>query len=132
MTNELWIDPLLFQYLERVAPGVLGYTVDHEGELWIPTIYAEHERNGDVGRYLDTLPTDRRVVVPNVVNPILRGMLQRRGFVAGWEDSVEFDERFPIWERPAGYERNSSGNRAGVYVGLGTLLLIIILIIILT
>lgn len=67
--------------LDELAPGVMGYTVDKADALYVPMIIATKPGNGDVGRYLDTLPTDRKVIVPNVMNPILMGMLDRRGFV---------------------------------------------------
>lgn len=65
-----------------LAPGVYGWTRDlSDGSLEIPSLRAETEGNGDIGRYLDGLPTDRKIVVPLVTNPRLAGMLERRGFV---------------------------------------------------
>lgn len=65
-----------------IAPGVYGWTRDlHDGGLEIPSIRAETEGNGDVGRYLDALQRDRKIVVPLVTNIRLAGMLERRGFV---------------------------------------------------
>lgn len=98
--NEVHIDPALYEFMGRLAPGVLGYSVDHEGEYWVPVIYAIEEGSGAVGRFLDSLPTDRRVVVPNVINIRLAGMLQRRGFTEGTEQTEEAGE-IPVWERPA-------------------------------
>lgn len=67
--------------LDLLAPGVRGYTRDRPSELWIPYIMAENEGNGDVGAYLDSLPRDRPIVIPNVINERLYKMLGRRGFV---------------------------------------------------
>lgn len=86
--------------MEQVAPGVIGYLVEHDdGSLYVPLIAAVDEGRGDVGRFLDSLPTDRRVVVPNVLNDILAGMLKRRGF----KNRMEMDEDGPVavWARRA-------------------------------
>jgi len=72
-----------------LAPGVRGYTLDVDGALWVPLIYAEDEGSGQVGDYLDSLPFNRTVVVPNILSGRLAGMLQRRGFspsVAEYEE----------------------------------------------
>jgi hypothetical protein len=105
---QLRIDPSMFDFLTQLAPGVVGYDVDHEGELWIPVIHAENPGAGDVGRYLDSLPTDRTVVVPNVINGQLAEMLERRGFqhtMKAIEDKdVEEslgEEAVEVWERAA-------------------------------
>jgi len=64
----------------ELAPGVRGYTLEVGGDLWLPLIYAEDEGSGQVGEYLDSLPFDRTVVVPNILSGRLAGMLKRRGF----------------------------------------------------
>lgn len=76
-----------------LAPGVLGIVIDYEGALWIPVIMADPETEGagHVGRYLDSL-AHRHVVVPNVMNPKLEGMLNRRGFHVETIYSWEFKE----------------------------------------
>jgi len=71
----------------RLAPGVRGYTVWSGGALYIPIIVADSEGTGDVGRYLDSLPRDRTVKFPTVLNPRLCGMLRRRGFRPVIEDT---------------------------------------------
>ena len=73
----------------ELAPGVRGYTLDVDGDLWLPLIYAEGEGSGQVGAYLDSLPFDRRVVVPNILSGRLAGMLKRRGFVTETVTSSE-------------------------------------------
>lgn len=85
--------------LDLLAPGVEGYTVETHDGLYVPLIVAKVRGNGDVGRYLDSLPTDRRVVVPNVVNSLLAEMLARRGFVLTEEWAEPYEEMVPIWER---------------------------------
>lgn len=68
------------------APGVTALTTEREdGTLYIWTVRATNPGSGDVSRYLDGLPTDRRVIVPNVLNDKLRAMLERRGFECGEE-----------------------------------------------
>lgn len=103
---QLRVDPALFPFMRHLADGVVGYDVDHEGELWVPVIAATEPGNGDVARYLDSLPTDRTVVVPNVVSSQLAAMLERRGFrntLKAIEDAdVEASlgsEVVDVWER---------------------------------
>lgn len=66
----------------KLAPGVYGWTRDlADGSLEIPSLRAEHEGDGSVGKYINSLPRDRKIIVPLVTNPRLAGMLDRRGFV---------------------------------------------------
>lgn len=92
----------MFDFIVELAPRVTGYTVETDDGLYVPVITAEREGSGDVGRFLDSLPKDRRVVVPNVVNPRLEGMLIRRGFTLTEEWSDAFEEMVPVWERLLG------------------------------
>lgn len=71
----------------RLAPGVRGYTVWSHGALYIPLMIADREGHGDVGRYLDALPTDRTIKVPTVTSARLLGMLTRRGYMKVEEQS---------------------------------------------
>ena len=86
---------------ERRADGVLGYSIETERGLYIPWVQAEVEGDGRVGRYLDSLPRDRRVVFPTIISGRLAGMLARRGFTPGYEwaeevgETVDFMERVP-------------------------------------
>jgi hypothetical protein len=83
-----------------IAPGVRGYTVDNGRKgLYVPLVIAENEGSGDVGRYLDSLPKDRRVVFPNVLSKRLVGMLSRRGFTRGSEWGGEMWGVVDIWVR---------------------------------
>jgi hypothetical protein len=82
-----------------VSPGVRAIVFDVPDGIYIPWIHAEHEGGGDVGRYLDGLPRDRRIVFPTVMNQRLVGMLERRGFVQTHEWSPEFAKNVEIWER---------------------------------
>ena len=81
----------------EIAPGVLGVAFDMLNGIYIPLVRAAHEGNGDVARFLDDLPLDRRIVFPNVMSPKLQGMLVRRGFRAAWdaEGECEVMERLP-------------------------------------
>lgn len=64
-----------------IAPGVRGCVIEHEGELHIPIVSAEHPGTGAVAAFLDSLPQNKRVVFPTVVSYRLADMLLRRGFV---------------------------------------------------
>jgi hypothetical protein len=46
----------------ELAPGVLGYAMEANGAICIPSIMAAC---GDVGRFLDSLPVDRIVRFPS-------------------------------------------------------------------
>lgn len=88
---------------KAIAPGVWGYTMEEEGALWIPVLVAERPGQGNVGRYLDSLPRDRTIKVPNVLSSRLAGMLARRGFMA-CEEACQIDgvaECVEIWVREA-------------------------------
>jgi hypothetical protein len=93
-------EPRLVDPEEMLAPGVRGYSVETERGLYVPVIIAIDEGSGNVGRYLDSLPRDRRVVVPNVMNSLLAAMLERRGFTRAreWADEP-FDEWIEVYER---------------------------------
>lgn len=66
--------------MPEVAPGVRGVVTEWDGAVIVGAISAVTPRNGDVGHYLDSLPTDRPVLFPNVINDRLAEMLERRGF----------------------------------------------------
>lgn len=87
--------------LELIAPGVAGYGVQTKEAIYFPVIEALHPGNGDVGRWLDSLPTDRTIRIPDVLNPKLRGMLERRGYVPVFEYAEEFEEDVEVMERKA-------------------------------
>jgi len=71
----------------ELAPGVFGFLREFIGPnthtIEIASLRAAHEGNGDVGRYLDSLPKDQTVVVPLVTSERLAGMLDRRGYRKG-------------------------------------------------
>ena len=62
-------------------------------------VFSDRPGEGNMGKFLDSLPRDRRVVFPTVVNSVLEGMLARRGFARGTEvyqgDLYEIMERLP-------------------------------------
>ena len=97
LENGVVIDPAKTQ--DAFAPGVNGYSVETPEGLYIPVVMATNPGSGEVGRWLDSLPKDRRIVFASVFSPRLAGMLQRRG----WSYSEEWDERsgesLPCWER---------------------------------
>jgi hypothetical protein len=100
VTEEPWITEDASGGLVEIGPGVNGYLFDlGEQGLYIPFIEAQNPGSGDVARYLDNLPRDRRIVFPTVLSPRLLGMLKRRGFTDGYEWAEEFGEHCHIWER---------------------------------
>jgi len=84
---------------KQLAPGVHGSLFDDPNGIYVPTISADVPGSGDVGRYLDNLPRNRRIIFPNVLSAVLRGMLLRRGFIETTEYAEEFDETVEIMER---------------------------------
>jgi len=82
-----------------LGPGVFGYSVETPDGLYIPIVQAERPGKGDVGRWLDSLPTDRRIVFASVYSSRLAGMLERRGWAFVVEHDPRTDEDVPCWER---------------------------------
>lgn len=81
------LDGLLLSLMhERAVPlnasgSVVGEVLDNGVWIEVRSVIAGDPRvPGDVGRWLDTLPLDRKVIVPAVVSGRLAGMLERRGF----------------------------------------------------
>jgi hypothetical protein len=76
-------DQIRRQLEHPLWPGVMGW-YQYRGapfEIWIPSLRAVNEGNGDVGKFLDFgLRPDFTYVVPLVTNPRLADMLDRRGF----------------------------------------------------
>lgn len=82
--------PFMGHEMVELAPGVFGFTrTEPDGTLVIPMIAAKHPGAGDVGRYLDGLPTNRRIIVEACISIRLAGMLKRRGFV--WRPDATWD-----------------------------------------
>lgn len=84
---------------ELLAPGVLGYKIETEDAIYIPLIQAVTEGSGAVGAYLDSLPADRAIKIPDVISDRLRKMLLRRGYVVTHEYAEEFEEDVEIMTR---------------------------------
>lgn len=64
-----------------ISPGVFGVVYeDMMGSIIVNWIRAKKEGSGAVGRYLDSLPTDRHIQFIAVTSDRLKGMLERRGF----------------------------------------------------
>lgn len=81
----------------ELAPGVQGYAMaGPDGSTYVPWLEAEHEGNGDVGRFLDSL--DSGTKVPTVISKRLMGMLARRG----WKPTIEHTDMGPcdVWVKP--------------------------------
>jgi len=100
-TNQLNVDPRTFQLMQELAPGVYGYTMEHEGALYVPLLVAENPGTGQVRAYLDSLPRDRTVKFPCVISSILEAALLRRGFVPSVEWSDTHQEHVDVLVRHA-------------------------------
>ncbi len=87
----------LLEPLDELFPGVRGYAVERNGEIWIPLVEFEHPGDGNVGCMLDVLSPRCRIV--NVCTDILRDMLQRRGWVMSTTETDDGDA-VDVW-RPA-------------------------------
>jgi hypothetical protein len=84
--------------MDTLAPGVIGYAMDErERGLYVPIIHSIDEGHGNVGRFLDALKERPLVKIPNVMSAVLRGMLERRGFVVEREYAKEFDTSVDVW-----------------------------------
>lgn len=83
----------------EIAPGVRGVVFDTGNGIYVPLVSAERPGSGDVAKWLDGLPRDRRVVFPNVISARLAEMLRKRGFVETTEFAPEFGEHVDIMER---------------------------------
>jgi hypothetical protein len=84
--------------MDELAPGVLGYAMDvRERGLYVPIIHSTEEGKGNVGRFLDRLKERPLVKIPNVMSAVLRGMLDRRGFVVEREYAEDFGESVEVW-----------------------------------
>lgn len=91
---------------EDLAPGVKGIVFEEAGILYIGVLAATTPFNGDVGRYLDSIPKSKTVRVMDVMEPILEGMLERRGYdyvEVPAEEIEEFwcvvEDTYALWER---------------------------------
>lgn len=78
-------DPIIPGQEDELAPGVLGMAFDREMGIYIPFIAAREEGSGAISAFLDSLPTNKRVVFPNIINGKFKDMLARRGFKEGQE-----------------------------------------------
>lgn len=84
------------------AHGIRGYVAETDGEFYIPVVIARWPGHGDCGRWLDSLPTSVTIKVPGVLNPVLAGMLERRGFAVCSEWAPEpFGEWVEVYRRDA-------------------------------
>lgn len=100
------LDELLFELMRAkcipVADGVLADVLDNGVWVEVRGVMASEPRvPGAVGRWLDMLPTDRRVIVPAVISERLEGMLDRRGFKRRrW-----WDQRLSLWDDGAWFRK---------------------------
>lgn len=85
----------------RLAEGVRGFAFDTHNGIYITAVHADRIGSGHVSKFLDSLPKNRRVVFPVVVNAKLRGMLMRRGYVERWEIGEPYHDDVPVMERRA-------------------------------
>lgn len=87
---------------EELGPGVVGYAQPQSGGIiYFGAIEAVNEGSGDVGRWLDSLPTNEHYRIPYIVNPRLEGMVRRRGWTTFYEWFDAADENVLVYERLA-------------------------------
>lgn len=83
----------------RLTEGVRGFAFNTNNGIYVTAIRAEEPGKGHVSKFLDGLPTDRRVVFPVVISNKLRAMLVRRGFEEKWEIGEPYQDDVPVFER---------------------------------
>jgi hypothetical protein len=87
-----------------VAEGVLAHVIVRRKWTEVRAVIADTPRRpGAVGAWLDTLPADRKVVVPAVLSRRLAEMLARRGFTpeSWWDDALDMADTGAMIRRPA-------------------------------
>lgn len=83
MSKIAWDNPYYaFGEMKRLAPGIRGHLIDAGLKgVYIPTLFSEKQGKGLTGAFIDSLKeTHSQVRFPNVMNPVLEGILKRRGF----------------------------------------------------
>jgi hypothetical protein len=68
--------------MHKIARGISGHLVEEEGNVvCIPAFYSLTAGKGHTGQFIDALKEKYSIVkFPSIINPVLEGMLQRRGF----------------------------------------------------
>lgn len=79
----------------ELFPGVTGYAVEKNGKIRIPVLDSVERGSGAVGRFLDALSPRCQIV--NVISPVLRGMLVKRGWVRQIEYDPAADDNVDVW-----------------------------------
>lgn len=88
------IDELLAWQMDLLfVPIGEGLIRDTGDEIELGGIRATVPGSGAVGKFLDSLPQDRKIAVPYVTSKQLAGMLERRGFT----ERQRFDPRVGGW-----------------------------------
>jgi hypothetical protein len=72
---EFWMDQV-----REIGAGVTGFEEETASGLHVVAISSNLPGEGLVSLYLNGLPDDRRVIVHDVVSPVIRDALLRRGF----------------------------------------------------
>lgn len=103
--NSLRFDPMIEAIVgiewKELGPGVMGYELVAEDAIQFIVVEAVNDGNGDVSRWLDSLPTDRTYRIPAVMTPKLAEMLARRGWTT-FQDWFQFrKEMVTVYERKA-------------------------------
>lgn len=89
------------------VPGLSTAVRERRRQITVEWMSASDPGSGAGGRFLDALPTDKRVVVTNVMSPVLQEMLVRRWFSPkGWDEDRPKD-----WVRPAAGHRQLLDHR---------------------
>src|SRR5438034_5253812 len=84
---------------EELSPDLWGYTMEHNGSLYVPWIAADKPGNGALRTYLNHLEATetRPIKFPNVINEALAEYLARRGYKPTQEWAESFGEYVVVW-----------------------------------
>lgn len=79
-----------------ISENVRGIAFVTDSAILIPIIRSMKPGSGFVSQFLDSLPSDARIVFMIVTNPKLRTMLLNRGYTEQTEWSELFDDEVPV------------------------------------
>jgi hypothetical protein len=65
----------------EIAPGLNGFLQERDGTVHVVAVISVEPGKGNLSRFLDRLPTDKRIMFHDVGNDILRDALRRRRFM---------------------------------------------------
>jgi hypothetical protein len=85
---------------DELGPGITGYKIEYRGATYYPLLISREEGKCHMRAFLDSLRGP--VKVPCVTSDVLRGMLDRRGYVRTLEVEERFGEEVEVWVKDCG------------------------------